>query len=88
MEKTWQPNQKQKDFLKVLEQNPNGLTLAEASEKIGYEIKSGSVNTLVAREIVETEDTEFSCLIVREDNKKVVGHCKKKVKNYRLVRKD
>lgn len=45
-------NDKQKAFLAALD-GTEGLTLAEASEKAGMEIKSGSINTLTKKGLVK-----------------------------------
>ena len=82
----WKPNEKQKLFLDVLADG-NAYTLAEISEKVGSEIKSGSINTLISKKMVQTEDVIYECNIVRKDNGSVVGTTKKSVKAYRLISK-
>lgn len=81
----WSPNDKQKQFLEVLKGAESPMTLAEVSEVVGYEVKSGSINTLIGKGLVVTNDTEIECLIVRKDNGKVVGQTKKVVKAYALA---
>ena len=81
----WQPNEKQKAFLNALKEADGGLTLAEVSKSVGMEIKSGSINTLIAKGMVQTEDVSYECNIVRKDNGEVVGSTKKTVKAYKLV---
>lgn len=81
----WTPNEKQQLFLNTLKESETPLTLAEVSELVGQEIKSGSINTLIAKGLVVTTDTEYECLIVRKDNGKVVGSTKKSVKAYALA---
>ena len=81
----WSPNDKQKQFLEVLKGAESPMTLAEVSEVVGYEVKSGSINTLIGKGLVVTNDTEIECLIVRKDNGKVVGQTKKNVKAYALA---
>ena len=81
----WSANDKQKLFLKALKEADGALTLSEVSEIVGQEIKSGSINTLIAKGLVVTTDTEIECLIVRKDNGKVVGSTKKSVKAYALA---
>lgn len=51
--KAWTPNEKQAKFLKTLEAADRDLTLAEISEQIGIDLKSGSVNGLIAKGLVE-----------------------------------
>ena len=83
---TWKPNEKQQLFLNVLAlADGKALTLAEVSKKVGVEIKSGSINTLIAKGMVQTEDISYDCNIVRKDNGEIVGTTKKKVKAYKLV---
>ena len=82
----WKPNEKQQLFLKVLgEADGKGLTLAEVSAIAGVEIKSGSINTLIGKGMVATEDVSYECNIVRKDNGEIVGSTKKTVKAYKLV---
>ena len=81
----WQPNEIQKLFMETLKGSETPLTLAEVSEIVGQEIKSGSINTLIGKGLVVTQDTEIECLIVRKDNGKVVGSTKKSVKAYALA---
>lgn len=78
----WAPNPKQKAFLSALADGPK--TLSEASAVAGIEIKSGTINTLVSKGMVETRDCEFECNVVRKDNGTIVGTMKKKVKVYAL----
>lgn len=80
----WTANDKQKLFLKALADG-TPKTLAEVSELVGQEIKSGTINTLIAKGLVQTEDVSYECNIVRKDNGKVVGSTKKTVKAYKLV---
>lgn len=80
----WTPNETQKLFLGALADG-KALTLAEVGEIVGKEIKSGSINTLIAKGKVETEDVTYECNIVRKDNGKIVGSTKKTVKAYKLV---
>lgn len=71
---TWEPNGKQKKFLKMVKENPN-KTLAELSQLMGEEVKSGSINCLVTKGLVITQDIEVVEVVKR----------KKKVKAYRLA---
>ena len=80
----WTPNEKQKLFLGALADG-KALTLAEVSKKVGVEIKPGSINTLIAKGMVQTEDVSYDCNIVRKDTNEVVGTTKKTVKAYKLV---
>lgn len=84
--KTWSMNDTQKDFVAVLKGYENGITLFEL-KLAGKEFKSGSVNTLISKGIVEiTGEREFVCDIVF--NGVVVGKSTKTGKVYKLVSND
>ena len=55
MEKTWTPNDLQKRFLEALADG-SCLTLEQISEKLGVDIKSGSINVLLTKGLVEHGD--------------------------------
>lgn len=73
----WTPNKNQKAFMEALEGVEEGLTLAEINEKLGTEIKTGSINCLLTKGLVETDG-----------EREVMVLTKKKVKVYKLVRKN
>lgn len=84
--KTWKMNDTQKQFVETLESYENGATLFEL-KLAGKEFKSGSINTLISKGIVEIDgEREFNCDIVY--NGVVVGKITKTGKVYKLVRKD
>lgn len=84
--KTWEMNAVQKDFVAVLKGYENGVTLFEL-KLAGKEFKSGSVNTLISKGIVEIAgEKEFACDVVY--NGVVVGKSTKTGKIYKLVQKD
>lgn len=84
--KTWEMNAVQKDFVAVLKGYENGITLFEL-KLAGKEFKTGSINTLITKGIVEiTGEKEFACEVVY--NGQVVGKATKTGKVYRLVQKD
>lgn len=84
--KTWKMNDTQKQFVETLESYENGATLFEL-KLAGKEFKSGSINTLISKGIVEIDgEREYICDIVY--NGVVVGKITKTGKVYRLVRKD
>ena len=86
MAKTWKMNETQKQFVETLESYENGATLFELKLD-GKEFKSGSINTLISKGIVEIAgEREYLCDIVY--NGVVVGKITKTGKVYRLVRKD
>ena len=84
--KTWKMNDTQKQFVETLESYENGATLFEL-KLAGKEFKSGSINTLISKGIVEIDgEREFNCDIVY--NGVVVGKITKTGKVYKLVRKN
>lgn len=84
--KTWKMNETQTQFVETLKTYENGATLFEL-KLAGKEFKSGSINTLISKGIVEVDgEREYVCDIVY--NGVVVGKITKTGKVYRLVRKD
>lgn len=84
--KTWKMNETQTQFVETLESYENGATLFEL-KLAGKEFKSGSINTLISKSIVEIAgEREYLCDIVY--NGVVVGKITKTGKVYRLVRKN
>jgi hypothetical protein len=84
--KTWSMNNTQRDFVEVLKSYDNGVTLFEL-KLAGKDFKSGSVNTLISKGIVEIAgEREFVCDIVF--NGVVVGKTTKTGKVYKLVSND
>ena len=84
--KTWKMNETQTQFVETLGTYENGATLFELKLD-GKEFKSGSINTLISKGIVEIAgEREYVCDIVY--NGVVVGKYTKTGKVYRLVRKD
>lgn len=84
--KTWKMNDTQKQFVETLESYENGATLFELKLD-GKEFKSGSINTLISKGVVEIAgEHEYLCDIVY--NGIVVGKITKTGKVYKLVRKD
>ena len=73
----WVANEKQKAFMGVLAEHEEGLTLSEINEILDMEIKTGSINCLLAKGLVETDG-----------EREVIVPTKKKVKVYKLVHKD
>ena len=85
-QKTWTMNAIQKDFVEVLKSYENGITLFEL-KLAGKEFKSGSINTLISKGIVEIAgEKEFACDIVF--NGVIVGKSTKTGKVYKLVSND
>ena len=84
--KTWSMNDTQRQFVEVLKSYDNGVTLFEL-KLAGKDFKSGSVNTLISKGIVEIAgEREFVCDIVF--NGVVVGKATKTGKVYKLVSND
>lgn len=85
-QKTWTMNAIQKDFVEVLKSYENGITLFEL-KLAGKEFKTGSINTLISKGIVEIAgEKEFACEVVY--NGQVVGKATKTGKIYKLVNRD
>lgn len=81
--KSWSMNETQKSFVKVLGDYAEGITLLEIKLERGIEFKTGSINTLISKGIVEiVGEKEFACEVVFEGH--VVGHTTKTGKIYRL----
>lgn len=73
---TWNANATQTKFMEILKENAD-ITLAQASEIAGFEIKTGSINTLITKGLV----------ISNKNAEKVCPCCgrKSKVSTYRLA---
>lgn len=71
---TWTPNDTQQRFLKILGENPDGITLREIKRDYGVNFKTGAINTLKTKGLVKTLETkrEFVADIVY--NGEVIGH--------------
>ena len=61
MEKTWQPNETQNDFMKVLENYPDGASLKDIELDTGKAFKTGSINVLIGKGMVAAS-TELQVL--------------------------
>ena len=59
-QKTWTMNETQKDFMEVLKEFGRAVTLMEIEAKTGKAFKTGTINTLVTKELVATEDAEIT----------------------------
>ena len=84
MEKTWQPNETQNEFMKVLENYPDGASLKDIELDTGKAFKTGSINVLIGKGLVSVADGEFTVDLVYRN--KVIGQVKKPWKIYRLVK--
>ena len=85
--KTWTMSETQTAFLKALKDNGGKATLFELNYLKGYNFKSGSVNTLIAKGYVTVEDGDgYVCDVVYNGVK--VGTITKPAKVYTLVNDD
>lgn len=81
--KQWEMNDTQRKFVEILKENPDGLTLREIKKAYGVEFKTGSINTLSAKGLVNTDGKrEFVADIVYEGE--VIGHKTYKDTIYKL----
>ncbi len=76
-EKQWEMNETQKSFVAILRENlkvyPDGMTLREIKKVSGVAFKTGSINTLKSKGIVNTDGKrEFVAEIVYDGE--VIGH--------------
>lgn len=77
-------NETQNKFVNALRKYPDGITLLELKLNGDGEFKTGSINTLTSKGIVNADgEKEFSCDVVY--NGAVIGKVKKTAKVYKLV---
>ena len=82
-EKVWTANAKQKEFMEVLGNYENGATLTDIAIDTGKKFATGTINTLVSKGLVKTEDTVRTADIVYRGV--VIGQKNDKVKTYKLA---
>lgn len=87
-DRKWVMNDTQKSFVEILsnnkEQFPDGMTLREIKKVSGKEFKTGSINTLKTKGIVNTDGKrEFVADIVYDSE--VIGHKSYSDTVYKLV---
>lgn len=75
--KSWEMNETQKQFINILRENlesyPDGMTLREIKKVSGIAFKTGSINTLKSKGIVNTDGKrEFIADIVYDGE--IIGH--------------
>lgn len=58
--KVWTMNETQKDFMATLKAIGRATTLMEINAVAGKEFKTGTINTLVTKGLVRTEDVEVA----------------------------
>ena len=68
----WQMNANQKEFVKILSENKEGITLFDIKSKYGKEFKSGAINTLKGKGIIDT-DTKIKVKYDKVYNGVVIG---------------
>lgn len=86
--KSWEMNETQKQFVNILRENlesyPDGMTLREIKKVSGIAFKTGSINTLKSKGIVNTDGKrEFVADIVYDGE--VIGHKSYADTVYKLV---
>lgn len=82
--KEWSPNATQKDFLETLENYPDGTTLKDIEIDTGKVFKSGALNVLTSKGLVETTDgTRESDIVYRGV---VIGKKHDTIKIYKKVK--
>lgn len=81
--KVWEPNETQRDFMKVLENYPDGATLKDIELDTGKAFKTGAINVLVGKGMVVASDGEFQVQLVYRDT--AIGSVKKSWKIYKLA---
>ena len=80
----WKMNDTQKEFVKILGENPDGLTLREIKKNYGKEFKSGSINTLASKGIVDTDGIRTFVADIVYDGE-VIGHTTYNDTVYKLI---
>ena len=62
---TWTPNEKQRAFMGALADG-NTKSLRQISKELGYNVATGSINTLITKGLVESvaDGVEYSATIV------------------------
>lgn len=85
MKTTWKPNETQQRFLEILGENPNGLTLREIKKLYNVEFKTGSINSLKSKGLVNTESKREFVADVVYDNE-IIGHKSYADTIYKLVK--
>ena len=82
--KTWEMNETQKAFLNALRENGGKATLFELNYFKGFNFKSGAINTLIGKGLVNADEkVEYACDVVYNGVK--VGSVKKTATVYALV---
>jgi len=78
MEKTWTPNEKQKQFIDYLKGSESGLTLRDIEKNYNIKFATGTINTLVSKGLVNiVGEKVYTC--------ECCGHKSSPVKVYKLA---
>ena len=81
----WSMNDKQKKFVEILKENPEGISLYGIESKYGIKFATGTINVLKTKGITTSEEVAYECNVVRVDNGQVVGKTFRKVSLYKLA---
>lgn len=81
----WSMNDKQKKFVEILKENPEGISLYDIESKYGIKFATGTINVLKTKGTTTSKKVVYECNIVRVDNGQVVGKTSKKVSLYKLA---
>jgi len=82
--KVWTPNETQKDFMNILKENPDGITLKDIELKYGKTFKTGSLNTLLGKELVDgSQKVQVKVDLVYKGV--VIGNITKEWTSYKLT---
>ena len=85
-EKVWTPNDTQKEFMNILKQNPDGITMKDIELNYGKTFKTGSTNTLISKGYVDGENkVDVECQVVYKGE--VIGTTTKHWTVYKLTDK-
>lgn len=68
----WEMNDTQKEFVNILSENKDGITLFDIKAKYGKEFKTGSINALKGKKIINT-DTKIKVQYDKVYNGEVIG---------------
>ena len=84
----WSANDTQKKFMEILKKYPDGVTLKEIEVAEGETFKTGSINTLIGKGLVNADGKkEVQCELFAEifGQRVQVGTTKKTYTVYKLV---
>lgn len=79
----WSPNEKQRAFMEILKEYPDGVTLKDIELDKGVVFATGCINVLVSKNLVGTSDSVRVSDIIYRGVK--IGEKNDKVKKYFLA---